>query len=260
MAKQLFRTVLVIGENPDEIIKKYDAENITGKHLFFKRDEAEQHRKNKILLLKKSLDDTHFTEQQKELTREYIEILSEMTDLEYFLDLTEGCEYDNETGDAYKEYNPNSFYKAPRSPQKTLEKIGEESGFCNPFKLKDDYIAYSAYKDEIDWGLNHLHNKHVYEIAWDMIVNGKEPRTEAEETIKKNMGNRKGYFENFKDKEDYVSYCTSFWAYGVATNDKYEDGDELGVSMNEWIKNFYNKYIKDLPEDTLLTLYEVQSI
>lgn len=260
MAKQLFRTILVIGEQPDDIIAKYNADNVTGKHLFMKRADAEKHKQNKIKYLKESLNNTYLTEQQKKLTEEYIDILLEMTDLEYFLDLTEGCSYDEETGDAYKEYNPNAYYKSVRSPQKTLEEINEESGFCNPFKLKGDFISYSAYKNEINWELNHLHNKHVYEITWDMIKNGKKPRTEAEKTIYENMKNRQGYFENFSDKEDYVSYCTSFWTYGIATKEEYKDADELGVSMSEWIKTFYDNYIKDLPEDTLLTLYEVQSI
>lgn len=260
MAKQLFRTILVIGDNPDDIIKKYSADNITGNHLFMKRKDAENHRQSKIKLLKETLNKQSLTEQQKNLTKEYIDILSEMTDLEYFLDVTEGCTYDEDNGDAYKEGNPDAHYKSVRSPQKTLEETNEESGFCNPFKLYDNCIAYSAYKDEIDWNLNHLHNKHVYEITWDMIKEDKKPRTDAEHTIYENMKNRKGYFENFKDKKDYVSYCTSFWTYGVATEKEYNDADELGLSMNEWIKTFYDNYIKDLPEDTLLTLYEVQSI
>lgn len=260
MPKQLFRTVLVIGDNPEEIIQKYNADNITGKKLFLKREDAKKHKQSKIRLLKENLNIPQFTEQQKELTREYIEILSDMTDLEYFLDVTEGCSYDEKTGDAYKEFNPDAYYKSVRSPQKVFEIDGEESGFCNPFRLKDDYISYSSYKKDIDWTLNHLHNKHVYEITWDMVLNGKKPRTEAEHTIYNNMKNRKGYFNNFKDKNDFVSYCTSFWTYGVATEEHYEDADELGTDMNSWIKNFYDKYIKNLPEDTLLTIYEVQAI
>lgn len=260
MAKQLFRTILVIGDNPDEIIQKYNADNVTGKQLFLKRKDAEKHRQNKIKLMMGNLNNPTLSEQQIELTREYIDILNDMSDLDYFLDITQGCIYDDNTGDAYKEYNPNAYYKCVRSPQKTFEETGEESGFCNPFKLKDNYVSYSAYKDDIDWSLNHLCNKHVYEITWDMIKNNRKPKTDAENTIYENMKNRKGYFENFKDKESYVSYCTSFWTYGVATKDKYEDADELNIPIDEWIKNYYNKYIKELSDDTLLTLYEVQSI
>lgn len=260
MGKQLFRTVLVIGNNPDDIINKYSADTNVEKQLFMKRENAEQHRLNKIKFLEESVKLNNLKPSAVAFAKEYIEILKEMDELEYFLEVTEGCTYDDITGDAYKDYNPNAAYKSVRSPQKTLERIGEESGFCNPFILKEDYISYSCEKGEIDWSLNHLNKKHVYEIAWDMVVNGVEPRTEAEETIKKSMINRKAYFDNFKDKEDYVLYSTSFWTYGVATEEKYEDVDTFGGNVNDWIKNFYNKYIKDLPDNTLLTLYEVQSI
>lgn len=262
MAKQLFRTVLVIGDNPDTIIQQYNADNINfrKKHLFLKRNDAKQHKQTKIKILKESFNNNSLTLQQKELTKEYISILEEMSDLEYFLDITQDCTYDEQTGDAYKEFNPNACYKSVRSPQKVFEESGEESGFCNPFKLKDDYISYSAYKNDIDWSLNHLYNQHVYKITWEMIKEGKKPRTQAEKTIKKNMENRKGYFDNFKNKEDYITYNTSFWTYGIATENKYEDPDELNIPMNDWIKGFYDNYIKNLPEDTLLTIYEVQSI
>lgn len=258
MPKQFLRTILVIGDNPDEIIKKYDANNITGKHLFLKRSNAAEHKKNRLLLMKGSLNNFNLNDLQKEMLHNEIEDIEDMSEIEYFMSVTEGCTYDENTGDAYKEFNPNAFYKSVRSPQKIFEEKGEESGFCNPFKLKEDYISYSAEKGEIDWSKNHLYNKHVYEIAWDLIVNGKKPRTEAEKTIQENMKNRRGYFNNFKDKDDYVSYSTSFWTYGVATKDKYEDIDELGLNGNDWIKNFYDKYIKNLSDDTLLTLYEVQ--
>lgn len=259
---QLFKTILVIGDNPDEIINKYSADNVNGKQLYLRRNDAENHRQNKIKLLKESLNNnsSSLTEQQKSLTIDYINILSEMTDLDYFLDITEGCTYDENTGDAYKAFNPNAFYKSVRSPQKVFEEYAEESGFCNPFKLFDDYISYSAEKKDIDWSRNHLFNKHVYEITWDMVVNGMKPRNEAENTIYENMKNRKGYFKNFKDKDDFVNYSTSFWTYGIATEEKYEDADEIGIDMNSWIKNFYDNYIKNLPDNTLLTIYEVQSI
>lgn len=256
--KQLFRTVLVVGDNPTEIIKKYSQNTKVEPYIFLKREDAGKHKEMRLKMLKASLNSDILSDNQIELTREVINIISEMTDLEYFIDVTADCEYyDDNTGDAYTTINPNAFYKNERSPQEVLEKSGEESGFCNPFKLYDDYISYSATKGEIDWSLNHLHNAHVYDIAWELIVNGKEPRTDAEKKIQENMKNRQGYFANFKDKNEYVSYCTSFWTYGIATNDEYQ---EVGKNNKEWISTFYDKYIKDLPDDTLLTIYEVQGL
>lgn len=258
--KQQYRTILVIGDNPDDIIKKYSEDTKVDEHLFLKRKDALKHKENRIALLENSLNMDFLTEQQKEMTREYIEILKEMTELEYFLDVTQGCTYSDNNGDAYTNKNPNAYYKYERSPQSVFEKTGEESGFCNPFKLKDDYISYSALKSEIDWSLNHLYNQQVYKSAWELVVEDREPINENENIIKKNMKNRTKYFENFSSKEDYVLHSTAFWTYGIATESYYKEVGMDGIDDKEWVKTFYDKFIKDIPENTLLTIYEVQGL
>ncbi len=258
--RQLFRTILVIGDEPDKIIEKYSEEYKVEPHLFLKRSEAEKHRENHIRALSEMANDDRISDNKKDLIKEYIEYLREMTELDYFLEITNECTYDANTYDAYTTKNPNSFYKNVRSPQKVFEKSGEESGFCNPFKLYDDFISYSAQKNEIDWNLNHLHNQEIYKSAWELVVDNREPINEQEKIIKDKMKNRIKYFENFKTKEEYVLYSTAFWTYGIASADKYE---EIGMNNEtdiKWVCDFYDKYIKNLDENTRLTLYEVQGL
>lgn len=257
--KQLFRTVLVIGDEPDEIIKKYSLNTKVEPYLLLKKADIAKYKSNKILLLKETIKSGILNEEQKKLTNEYIKAIEEMSDLDYYLSITENCEYDK-NGDAYSTNNPNAFYCNERSPQSIFEKTGQETGFCNPFKLKDDYISYSAEMSDIDWSLNHKNNEDIYRIAWRLVVNNEEPKNEKEELIKNNMKNRKSYFSNFANEEEYVIYNTSFWTYGVATENTYEEIGMYGIDNKTWIISYYDKYIKNLPQDTLLTIYEVQGL
>lgn len=259
--KQYYKTVLVVGDNPDDIIKKYSEDTLLeSSYLVAKRKDALKLKNNHINLLKKSLEEDILTNSQKKLTEDYISLIEETPELEYFLDSTEGCTYDSETGDAYSNKIPNAYYKYERSPQKIFEKTGEETGFCNPFKLKDDYISYSATKEEIEWELNHLYNQEVYEAAWELVVEDREPLNEKEKQIKDNMKNRKGYFQNFKNKQEYVLHSTAFWTYGIASESFYKEVGMDGINDKEWVSNFYDNFIKNLPNDTLLTIYEVQGL
>lgn len=257
--KQLFRTILVVGDEPENIIKKYSLNTKVQPYLYLSRNKVETYKEYKIKCLQENLKLDFLTESQKMMINEQIEIIKEMTDDDFFFGITEGCSYD-EHGDAYTTDNPNAFYCNERSPQAIFEKTGETTGFCNPFKLYDDYISYSSYKKDIDWSLMHKNNANVYKRAWEIVMEGDKPKTKEEKIIKNNMINHKGYFSNFDNKEEYINYSTSFWTYGIATDSFYEEVGMYDVTDKEWITNFYDKYIKNLPEDTLLTIYEVQGI
>lgn len=247
-----FFTVLVIGDNPDEKIKKYSQSTEVEPYILHKRENAEEHRKIKIDLIKE-----YQKTSQDGIYDEYLKNIEAMSEDEYFASITKGCTYDD-NGDAYTTKNPRGYYKNERSPQKALDVTGEESGFSNPFYLKKGSISYTDKKGEIDWQRMHKHNTILYEYAWKMIVDGSEPKDDMQKTIYEHMKNRRGYFDNFKDMEEYVNYSTSFWTYGIINNDRYMDIDTVGSTDKEWVNNFYDSFIKDLPDDTLLTLYEVQ--
>lgn len=254
-----FKILLVMGENPDEIVKLYSTDTKVEPYLFMRYADAEKKRAEEISRLEKVLND-----EDDELTRllveSHYEDVKDMTADEYFEMMTDGwCTIDSETGDAYTDRNPKAHYKYETCHQQRLVEEGEEGVFSTPFTLVDDCLSYSARKGEIDWSKMHLHNTEVYEAAWEMCVEGREPETLQEQTIKKNMANRAKYFANFSSKEDYVRYSTSFWTYGVCTAEKYEEVPD-GSDGKGWITGFYERFIAPLPDDTLLTIYEAKAI
>lgn len=262
MAKKSFGTVLVIGDNHEEIAKKYSLSTKVEPYVFMRRDEAETKQKAHLSLIESILNSKEIklnNVEREAYKNQYLDI-KDMSDFDYYLYITDGCRYDEENGDALSDKNPNAHYQYEKCYQKSLLKYGTEGEgtFSNPFKMKDGTMSYSARKGDIDWTLNHMHNTEIYEAAWDIVVNGLEPTTEQERIIKNNMSNRKEYFKNFKSKDEYVKHSCSFWCYGVATDEKYEDMDDYKTRNIRWIDDFYDNFIKDLPYDTLLTIYEVK--
>lgn len=262
MAERLYRVIMVVGDNHSEIIKKYSADTKVGKHVFLKRDDINKHKDARLMIIKGILDnqDLSLNETQRKIYEDMYDEIKEMDDIEYFYDVTEGCTYDEKTGDAYTNKNLNAHYRWERCPQYSFIQTGEESVFASPFVLKDGTYSYSAKMGDIDWNAMHLHNLSPYESAWEMVVEGRKPTNDSEKQIYDAMKTKISYFtDNFQNKDEYVSYSCSFWCYGIATEDKYIDVDEV-KSIKDWIKNFYQDYIKPLDKDQLLTIYEVRSL
>lgn len=264
MAKITYRTILVIGDNHEEIVKKYSADTKV-RHIKMKFNDAEKERKNHIKLLETLLTDKRIvlTERQYDFYKEMYLSFKNMDAFEYFRTVTEGCEYDESTGDAITEENPNAYYKYERCQQHRLEVTGDEGDFSDPFPLKDGTKSYSAHFNEIDWEQIH-HNPQkmkLNERVWELVVNDDEPHNEQEENIKNRMYERISYFENnFKTKEEFLNHSSSLWFWGVATDKKYEEVN-YKVSDMDWVINFYDTYIKKLSKtNPLITIYEVHSL
>ena len=264
MAKVTYRTILVIGDNHKEIAAKYSADTKVEPYIKMRFDDAEKEQKKHLKLIETILTDNRLPlsyseyEKYKDL---YLEI-SKMDSFEYFRMMTDGCIYDETTGDALSTLNPNAFYKYEHCQQHRLEVTGEEGSFSDPFPLKDGTKSYSAHFNEIDWGVLHQNADKMilYGRAWELVVNDDTPMTEQEEDIKERMCNRTEYFDNFKTKEEYVNYSTSFWYWGIATEKKYEEVN-YKVSDIDWCCNFYEKYIKGLEKSNpLITIYETHSL
>lgn len=266
MMRNTFRTILVIGDDHEKIVKKYSADTKVEKYVRMRLDDAEKERKDHIALIEKMLTDKRvptLEESDYDKLKDFYLTLSHMDDFEYFRSATEGCEYDEETGDALTDANPNAYYKYERCQQHRLDVTGEEGDFSDPFPLKDGSKAYSARFNDIDWDKIHKNPDkiHLNDRVWEMVVNDDEPQGEQEEYIKERMFARIAYFtDNFKNKEEYISHSTSYWHWGVATEEKYEEVN-YKISDMAWVTNFYDKYIKGLEkENPLLTIYEVKCL
>lgn len=236
---------IVAGNEPEKIMAQFAKEEKGDKKILIPITSAPQFRQHYINTYRELIKGD-ISELEKKAFEAELEFAETSTDLEFFDDKTHEMEHDPETGDVITYENVMGKWRSYN-----LGKF-----FSIPFKLKDGKEAYQARKSEIDWDAIHLNNKEVYEAAWDMVIGHKQPATEEEQIIYDNMKNRGAYFLKYGDRDTYVISNTAFWGYAFASDKT--GWLELEPEMNQfiWVKNYYDLFIKPLPEDTLLTIYE----
>lgn len=254
-----FRTLLVIGDNHEEIAAKYSLDTEVPKYLRYKFDDAEKLHKEHLKVIEAHIlaaqETNHpMLDHFKDMYEEYLA----MDDFEFYQQLTYGCTYD-EDGNAWSTENPDAHYQYQKCYDKRIRQDQrDEAPFSNPFILKNSMKVYSAKKGEIDWEKMHMANTGIYYAAWEVCVNDKEPETEEERLIKSNFSNRKDYFKNFKDADEYVQHSCAFWTYGVATADNYVCGEQS--TAIDWTTNFYKRFIENMDDSTQISIYEIKLI
>lgn len=263
MAKSVFKSILVIGNNHEQIVKSFSADTKVEPYVYMGIDDAPKKRKADLKFLENLINNKTyvFDSYQKDIFGKLYRQYAKMTDFEYFVNkATEyGCVFNEENGDAMTDKNPNTFYCGEKCYQKSFLATGEEAPCVNPFKLKNGTMSYSAKKGEIDWDLMHMYNTDTYKSVWEMVVDKREPENEDEKDLFESMKNRFQYFRNFENKEDYITRSCAFWTHGVATEFKYYEAD-FKVSDGEWAKNYFDKFIANIDDDVLLTIYEARNI
>lgn len=261
MSKNIFKSLLVIGDNHEELAKKYSLETKVEPYVYIKRDDASELMKAERGFLGKLITTSlyPFSSMQREAFKNDYLKLKKMNEFDFFLMKTQGCMYDEKTGDALTDRNPKAHYSGEKCYQEEFLVTGEEAPCSNPFILKDGTRSYSAKKGDIDWNRMHMYNSETYNAVWELVVDDREPSNEVEEQLKKSMINRKQYFRNFENKEDYVIRSCAFWTHGVVMDKGYYEAT-YKLSDGEWAKRYYNKFIESLSNDTLLTIYEAKNI
>lgn len=235
--------VLVAGDKPEELMAKYDGRNKVERHIVYKFEEADTYHKNKLKVLKGLLEMPNIDEGTKEIAKTDYEFYKNLSDLDFYLELTEKCELDPNTGDAYSTENPNSKFDG----------YNKNGIFSYPFVTKSGVETYSAEKGNIDWEKVHLADTRTYNVVWETVMEGKEPKDKDEEILYNNMKNRKSYLENFTDKQDYVLSMSSFWCYAYLDENGWV---ELEGSQFEWVRNFYDRFVSPLSDNTKLTIFD----
>lgn len=238
---------IVAGEEPSAIMAEYDKNKLGKKRLVYKFKDAKKIKNSFIKVYENALKE-ELSPEQREYIKLTIQDLAEMDDEEFYEDIvSEGdFEIDEETGDAYSRSNENgkwSFYN--------LGKL-----FSMPFLTKDGREVFQARKKDIDWPHIHLNGGEIYERAWEMVMDASDPRNDYEQTIYENMKDKKAYFEKFETKENYVTSNTAFWGYAFLSEKTGWMDASNEPNQFTWMSNFYDMFIKNLPEDTLLTIYE----
>lgn len=237
---------VVAGDNPAEMMLPYDSNKQVEPYVVYKYADAKTIKDKYLAMYQGILNGSELSDDEKaEVEQEYNEMKDE-SPIEIFYDITAGYDYDDNTGDAISTKNPNGKWKSFN--------IGKL--FSVPLVTKDGMETYQARKSEVKWELVHLNGQEVYRRAWEMVMEGSKPEGDFEENIYENMKNRTMYFQKFGTKENYVASSTAFWGYAFLS--KKTGWVELEDTENQfdWVNNFYDRFIKPLPEDTLITIFE----
>ena len=239
---------IVASEKPFELLEKYKKGKRGEKHIVYRFKDREQIKAKFVKFYEEMSKADAYSEKVREYYGDVSKEIAAMDVNEFFEGMCEdnGFLMDEETGDAYTYENPDGKFR------------GVELGkfFSLPFKLKDGTLAYQARKGDVDWSLMHLSGSHVYEVVWELVMEGRKPVDDEETRLYENMKNRKYYFEKFGTKERYVLFNTAFWGYAFLSDSQPWVQLEDDMDQFDWVRDYYVKYIEPLPDDTLLTVME----
>lgn len=239
---------IVAGDNPYTLMEEYDKNVLSEPRVVYYYKDAKKIKKTYISLYENMLKESQFNNERNHIN-EILNELKEMSDDELFEDIcleNENYYFDPETGDIMTNLNEKGKWSS--------YKLGKALSI--PFLTKDGREVFQAKKNEIDWDKIHLSGKRVYERVWEMCMENSTPEDEHEKVLYENMKDKTYYFQKFENKDNYVISNTAFWGYAYLSeiNGWRDVEDEPDQFM--WMNNFYDVFIKNLPEDTLLTIFE----
>lgn len=241
-------TLIIAGDNPEELIKQYDKGLEIGKTTVYRFKDAKKLHEQYIKCYEITLAniDKSMKDEIKSCKKRLKEIKA-MDDIAFYAELTMGYDIDDETGDAYTTENVFGKYDSC--------KLGKDLSV--PLIDKDGNETFSELKKNIDWSKIHMNNRYTYEVVWDMCMDGREPENDEEKALYENMKNRKAYFEYYGDKESYVVSNVAFSGSAFLSEETGWVEIAENESLPKWIAKFYDKYIDRLSDDTRISVYEV---
>ena len=241
-----FFSLLVIGDNPDEQIMKFDtSSDIETPYIIYKYTDVGSIRKNKVKFYTELLSKTKDQNIRDKITQQLWN-LTHTSDIDYYLSLSEYHSMDEDRNIVSTE-NPSGKWL-------TCDKGGRI--YSNYLIDINGKPTSSDKKDQLDWRKFHLNEERVkmYDKIWELCVNNTTPKNESDRTIVSNIEKIPNYFDSFNNKEMFINYSTSFWTYAVIVNGEWLDMEnELDF---DWVINYYNRFIKNLNENELITIYE----
>lgn len=239
---------VVASDNPDLLMDEYDKNKNVEKQVVFKYKDADKIRKSYISEYEKILLNKEITKSEREYIELALDDIKDMSPEDFYYDLitTSNYEVDEDTGDA--------VYFSNKQGKLSYYQIGKL--FSIPFLLKDGRETFQAKKKDIDWERIHMAGGDVYKRAWEMVMDGSKPTNDIEEQIFENMKDKTTYFQKFETKENYVTSNTAFWGYAfLSEKTGWIDADDCEDQF-VWMSKFYDTFIKNLDDETILTIYE----
>ncbi len=188
-----------------------------------------------------------------------------------FLKEYAGYEKDKKNGEYGYWHNPNSkwdYYRLGgrwngyfklKEEFRNEGKVGEASWDS---KEAETMTTDQAKKEHIDFSLDKEEYKKAQRF-WEIVIEDSQLKEGEEEPF--NMYKKSYYLERFKTKEFYAKTRAGPSTYAVVKDGIWYKKGEMGwfgcgsdsaKESHEWDKDFYNKWIKELPEDTLLSVFD----
>lgn len=240
---------IVASDNPDSLINEYSKNKQIEPTIVYKFSDINKLRKAYIKeyenLLQESITNNY---DYSDAIKNIIDDLKEISDEEFYEELL------NKDENYYLDDDGNIL---------TDKNIHGKFSYCNvgkalsvPFLTKDGREVFQCKKSDIDWDVIHLSGGEVYGKVWDMVMNNVRPSNDEEQVLFDNMHDKTNYFKKFETRENYIISNTAFWGYAFISDDipwtEINDND----NQFEWMRNFYDKFIKNLNDNILLTIYE----
>jgi hypothetical protein len=238
---------MVVGDKPDEIMAKYDMSLKVKPYVKFRYKDAAKIKESTARVYANIIKDSKkfmLNEFQEGYIQEQLKAINNLSPFEYYRTITNGLYYD-ENGDALSEENPIGKWKSYA--------IGEH--FSMPLILKDGKEVYQAINKDVDWETMINKDRKIYEDAWDLVHNVRDPETDEERMIYDNMKERTKYFSRFKDKESYATYNSAYWNYAFVDKNKWVGLDDDNKEL-DWIENFYDRFVKNVQPEEKITIFE----
>ena len=239
---------IVAGDNPNEILKPYDKNTPDIPRIAYKFKDVDKIKQTYLELYKTMLDNTTFIDEKQNI-QDIIDDINDLDNIEFFerlCDADDNYWFDEKTGDIMTDLNEKGKWSS--------RQLGK--AFSVPFLTKDGKEVFQALKKDVDWERIHLSGKKVYERVWEMCMEDSIPNDEHEKVLFDNMKDKITYFKKFETKNNYVVSNTAFWGYAFASELTGWVDAEDSEDQFAWMSNFYDVFIKNLPEDTLLSIYE----
>jgi len=288
--------VLVIGDNVEEQLEKYDEQLEMPEYVRYTKEELIANEKKEIEEYKNGryaeylADPIKYAEgcnnnegHLKYISEDFPKKL-EMNDEEIYAEAIKYYEEEElgPNGEVYSTYNPDSkwdwYEVGGRYAGRIVVKEGveiDEPNFSWGWREedKDKVVAEgvktdSAYIKDVDFSKMHRTEEDYNEALryWELVVEGDKPKNkEEEEQIKFTWYKPEYYVERYKNKETYAKCQSSFAMWAVVKDGVWYEKGQMGwwAMSNEthdeavdWELNFFDRFIKDLSDDTLITIVD----
>lgn len=192
--------------------------------------------------------------------RKKYEEIKKMTPDQYWKELTNGYQKD-ENGNAVSSYNPDAHWDwytlGGRWSGKFILKNGTDGmrGHPGVFGNPNPVGIDAAYAEDVDWEVMEKHSIEQAEKSWKDAEGKTDEVREWEygihkmETKSEFMSSRRAKFATFAvlDGDGWHEHAEMGW-FGLAHDEK--------ESEDDWNTKFFERFLKDLPEDTVLAIVD----